>query len=164
MRDSDIQVDSWYIELTFSVGILKSKKWMKRQKSYALIKNTWKQGGEVDPPLAQGCAVPQARFPRMPGPEMEKLVRTLIYLSLITSRIENCFGNLLHNHQIIRIQEFLSLQDISIQVSYTCISTTKTIMHRFRERTSKKPPSPSNTLSYVRKSRGLYYLQKLSFL
>ena len=56
--------------------------------------------------------------------------------SLLVPRIVS--NLLLHNYQVSRIQEFLISQDMSIQVSYTCVSTTETIMHRLRERTSKK--------------------------
>ena len=71
MRDSDIQVDSWYMELTFSVGILTKNQIKKAKKNLGQEKFTWKQGGEVGPPLARGCAMLQVRFPRMPSPEME---------------------------------------------------------------------------------------------
>ena len=45
-------------------------------------------------------------------------------------------------------------QDISIQVSYSCVSTTKTIMHHFRKDLLKSPISPheESVLSQEEKS------------
>ena len=137
MRDSDIQVDSWYIELTFNVGILRKKKLNKNLwtgRSY--LKAGW---GGLPSPSSRLCSA-TSKVSKDAKPWNGIISQNSYFIhhwrSLLVPRIVS--NLLLHNYQVSRIQEFLISQDMSIQVSYTCVSTTETIMHRLRERTSKK--------------------------